>query len=418
MRNRTEKRITIAGAGMGALSGMTERTRALLEQADTVIGASRLLEGIKGLYDGRERRPGLWAEYRPQQIAEQLGRMEPGNTVVLMSGDSGFYSGTRKLLSALEAVGLSAEVEPGISALSYFASRLRMSWEEIHIVSLHGCRANLAAALRKHERVFALTQGQNEEICHKLTAAGFGEIRLYVGRRLSYPDEEIVETTPAAYRGTGGDGLSVLLLCRPAKDREPLTGIPDEAFLRGEVPMTKSELRAVILSKLRIRETDIVYDIGAGTGSVSVELSMAAERGRVYAVECKEEAAELTERNRERFGCDNIEVIRGMAPEALEGLPPADAVFIGGSRGRLLPVLKQVLLQGKPVRILISAVTLETVSEALEDFRELGICLVDACQIGVTRLEPVGHYHMLKAQNPVFLVTGSYPGAEGDSGRE
>ncbi len=404
-----QKKITIAGCGMGSLSDMTVSSRRLLEEAELVIGAARLTEGIRVLYQ-EEKAPEICAEYLPNKITERIKSTDKQQIVILMSGDSGFYSGTKKLLKALEKEGFTAQIEPGVSSLSYFASRLKLSWEDAKIISLHGSSANLTAALKKHEKVFVLTQGQTAQICKELTETGFGSVKLYVGRNLSYPEEEIIETTPEEYSEDRTETLSVLLLIRDKARREMISGIADEAFVRGKVPMTKSEVRAVILSKLAVQETDIVYDIGAGTGSVSVELAAAAQRGRVYAIEYKEEALALIEENKKRFGCANLEVVKGMAPEAMEALPPADAVFIGGTKGNLFPVLEKTINTRQPVRIVVSAVTVETLSEVFEDFERLGIALIDACQIAVTRLEKVGHYHMMKAQNPVFLITGQYGG--------
>lgn len=403
------KRIAIAGCGMGDLSDMTLSVRRLLEEAELVIGASRLTEGIRRLYQ-RESLPEIYNAYLPDQIIELVKRTDRQRIVILMSGDSGFYSGARKLVPALEAEGFSVRLEPGISSLSYFASRLRISWEDAQIVSLHGNSANLAAVLRKHEKVFVLTQGQTAQICKELTEAGFGDVKLYVGRNLSYPQEEITETTPAKYTEEKEETLTVLLLIRDRAYRERTAGIADEAFVRGKVPMTKSEVRAVILSRLAVQEKDIVYDIGAGTGSVSVELACAACRGRVYAIEYQEEALALIGENKRRFGCANIEIVKGMAPEAMAKLPPADAVFIGGTKGKLLLVLKEIIKAKRPVRIVVSAVTLETLTEVFEDFSRLQITLLDACQVAVTRLEEAGRYHMMKAQNPVFIITGQYGG--------
>ena len=131
----------------------------------------------------------------------------------------GFYSGAKKLFIELEKAGIPVQIEPGISSLSYFASRLKLPWEDIKIVSLHGNTENLSAILRKHEKVFAITQGQTEEICKELTEAGFGDISLYVGKRLSYPEEEIIKTTPRTYKEKEKEPLTVLLFIREKEER-------------------------------------------------------------------------------------------------------------------------------------------------------------------------------------------------------
>ena len=331
-----------------------------------------------------------------------------------MSGDSGFYSGTKKLLQALEAYReqmkgrreVTIHVEPGISSLSYFASRLQISWEDAKILSCHGKEENLLAAVAGHRKTFVLTEGQTGEICAELTAGGLGDTLVYEGTNLSGPGERIRKYPAREYRREGKDGLTVLFLINDRYGRFPVTGIPEESFLRGRVPMTKSEVRSVILSKLSVKEEDIVYDCGAGTGSVSVELALAAGKGRVYAVECDPEGIELIRRNGEKFGCRNLTVVEGMAPQVLEGLPAPDAVFIGGTKGRLSGILEALWQKKKPMRICLSAVTLETVSEALGCVESFRLQNAGACQIAVTGLQPIGGLHMLKAQNPIFLIWG------------
>ncbi len=399
------KDIYIIGIGMGNLSCLTERAKTLLEEAELIIGATRMIKEIQAWHS---HFPEFIIEYFPDKIVGQIQQSEKKRIVVAMSGDSGFYSGAKKLFIELEKAGIPVQIEPGISSLAYFASRLKLPWEDIKIVSLHGNTENLSAILRKHEKVFAITQGQTEEICKELTEAGFGDISLYVGKRLSYPEEEIIKTTPRTYKEKEKEPLTVLLFIREKEERFITAGIPDNVFIRGNTPMTKSEIRAIILSKLAVKETDIIYDIGAGTGSVSVELAIAACRGKVYAIEYQQEALMLIQENKKRFGCNNLEIIPGMAPEAIEGLLPADIVFIGGTKGNLLFILKQIIHQKHNVRIAISAVTLETISEVFSNMEQLGIQIIDASQIAVTKLEKVGNYHMMRAQNPIFLVIGQY----------
>ena len=168
--------------------------------------------------------------------------------------------------------------------------------------------------------------------------------------------------------------------------------------------MTKQEVRAAILAKLAVRPEETVWDVGAGTGSLSVELALAARRGRTYAVEYKDEACALIEDNRRRFGAWNLRLVRGRAPEALTELPAPDAVFVGGSEGRLAEIVKAALSKNPDVRLCVSAIALETLSAALEVFAALGM-EAEVTQIAVSRAKPGGRLHLLLANNPVFLVT-------------
>ena len=169
--------------------------------------------------------------------------------------------------------------------------------------------------------------------------------------------------------------------------------------------MTKQEVRAAALGKLAVGPTDTVWDVGAGTGSVSVELALAACRGRCYAVECQEEACELIERNRERFGAWNLTLVQGRAPEALADLPAPDAVFIGGTKCGMEQVISTVLEKNPHARICVSAIALETLTAATAALTAHGL-EAEVTQIGVSRTKAAGTLHLLMANNPVFLITG------------
>ena len=177
----------------------------------------------------------------------------------------------------------------------------------------------------------------------------------------------------------------------------------DEAFIRGRVPMTKSEVRAVSISKLELEDDSIVYDIGAGTGSVAVEMALAMRHGHVYAIEQKEEGCELTAKNKEHFGVWNLTVVRGKAPDILEGLPAADRVFIGGSGGELTGILDWVRKNNPFVRIVINAISLETLSVAIQYLREKGI-RAEIVSIQAARAKRLGDYHLMEGQNPVYII--------------
>lgn len=184
-------------------------------------------------------------------------------------------------------------------------------------------------------------------------------------------------------------------------------GLPDAAFVRGKVPMTKQEIRILTLVKAQIGPRDIVYDIGAGTGSLSIEAARLAPEGYVYAVERKEEAIRLIEANGERFGLENLSVIEAEAPAGLENLPLADAVLIGGSGGHLASILDCVaekLREGG--RLVLNCITVQTLAAALDYLHaHEAVYRYEAIQVQVSRLRRVGPYDMADAQNPVYIIT-------------
>jgi len=178
----------------------------------------------------------------------------------------------------------------------------------------------------------------------------------------------------------------------------------DECFIRGSVPMTKGEARAIALSKLQIKKDSVVYDVGAGTGSVAVEAAIQAENGHVYAFEKKLKACDLIRQNAALFGCQNLSVMFGTAPDTIAGLPPADCAFIGGSSGAVEAVLNKLLAVNPAMRIVLTAITLETLHQIITYLKENNK-EAEIISVQVSYAETAGCYHLMKAHNPVWLVT-------------
>lgn len=178
----------------------------------------------------------------------------------------------------------------------------------------------------------------------------------------------------------------------------------DELFVRGDVPMTKSEIRTVCISKLELETDSILYDIGAGTGSVSVEASRYLTNGKVFAVEKKPEAQELIKANKKKFSADCITVIKGSAPEALSGLETATHVFLGGTSGNLEEILELVLRKNPNVRVVANFIALESLSDMLLWLKKRSID-AEIVQMQVSRAKAAGTYHMMMGQNPVYIIS-------------
>ncbi len=408
----SRQRISIVGIGMGTVHTITKGVADILDNANLVIGARRMIESYGELPNSNAR---TVIEYSPEKVIDIIRDSNDSEIAILMSGDSGFYSGTKKLLEQLEVYikqagdkEISLHVEAGISSIAYFASRIHMSWEDAKIISIHGKGANYIPAILRNKKTFILTEGKVEDICNELVNAGLGKATAYIGSRLSYSDEDIWTGKVEDYSSNNDASLSVIMIVNESVSRTATTGIEEDRFVRGKVPMTKSEVRAVVMSKLAINLEDIIYDIGAGTGSVSVEMAIAAERGKVYAVECNPEGIDLIKENSKRFGCNNISVIEGMAPEIIKDLPVPDVVFIGGSKGNLTSILQVIIDKSNRVRVVICAVTMETMWEAFKCMKDMGFTNVDASQINISKINPVGDYHMFKAENPIFIIAGDY----------
>ena len=183
-------------------------------------------------------------------------------------------------------------------------------------------------------------------------------------------------------------------------------GIADDEFIRGRVPMTKQEIRILTIAKAHIEAEAVICDIGAGTGSLSIEAALQAPYGMVYAVEQNPEGIRLIKENVKKFSVNNIKVIEACAPQGLEDIPALDAAIIGGSSGNLSKILDFVDERLKTNgRIVINCITIQTIAECIEYMRRRAEYDYEAVQVQVSQLQQLGRYDMAKANNPIFIVT-------------
>ena len=388
------KTVHIVGVGM---NGPTAEARRIVESCGVLLGAAKQLDVFKG--SGKPAYEGYLPE-DVRRVAEETGA---DKIAVLVSGDVGFFSGAKRLVQSLD--GFDVKLTAGVPSVCDFFAKLGMPWQDAALVSMHGADAPLISAVRRNRLTFCLTGGNAPEIGEMLVRAGFGGLTVHVGENLGYPEERIFEVKALNLGET--QPMTVLLIINEGFDASTPTGLPDTAFARAEgVPMTKSEVRAVIMSKLRLSPSDICYDIGAGTGSVTVEMALSAYNGRVFAVEREKGALVLAGENCVKFHIGNVSFIEGSAPSALNELPAPDAVFIGGGGGTGFAAIMRAVLQKNPrVKIAAAAVTLETAYTALTEFEKAGLRFVEAVQINVSRAVKRGGLNMLTAQNPIFIIS-------------
>lgn len=423
----TERRrkVSLVGIGTGSQDYLTVRGRECLRQADLIIGAERVVKAAA------LDRQDICRSYRPAEIVDYIkAHTEYKNIAVALSGDVGFYSGAKGILAALAGDKDSepeVEVVPGISSVIYFCAKLHIPWEDAALVSMHGKKAHVVSAVRDHKKTIVLVSSGKEikALGAGMAAYGYGGLTVFAGSSLSYEDERIVKLTVEELSGYDGSDLAVLCILNPGGGACRLGGIPDAAFIRGNVPMTKEEVRSVSIAKLCLKRDSVVYDIGAGTGSVAVEAALRTVQGTVYAIEAREEAVALIEENRKKFKTDNLYIVKGKAPEALDGLPAADSVFIGGSGGKLAEILFKLAeacrkMAGETfgiekrspcTHIVINAISLETLTEAvrclreLKDRKEIRIAGEEIVQISVAKSKHMGDHHMMMGNNPVFVIS-------------
>jgi precorrin-6Y C5,15-methyltransferase (decarboxylating) len=409
------RNLYIIGIGMGNPDTITVKGRDVIGKCEALIGAKRMVDSF--VLPNQK----YYHAISPAEILNWIEANEQLDSIaVLMSGDVGFFSGAKKLRElvtdkygdAKENNMFKVEGIPGISSLSYFTAKLGMSWEDAKIVSLHGREDCIVSIVQNNPKTFFLTDSGNhavKNICNELCDADLGKVKVYVGEKLSYEDEKITYGIAENLATHDFDSLSVMLIENEkfiSRDNATI-GIVDDEFIRGNVPMTKEEVRTLTISKLNLHLNDIVYDIGAGTGSVSIELSLACSLGEVFAVETNEEAIELIKVNRDKFNVKNLHIVEGLAPEALADLPMPDKAFIGGSKGNLDEIIQLLINKNPNIRIAINVVTLETLAEAVTCLKKYKFIEVDITQVNISKAKALGNYNLMVGQNPVYIICGT-----------
>ena len=394
------REVLLVGIGMGP-GDMTVRAAEKVRRADLLIGARRMLDAVDT--SGRD----VLAEYRSDAIVDYMdSHPEYGRIAVLLSGDIGFYSGAKGLLSKIDRSRYDVDTEAGISSAVYLCSKMGETWQDAYLTSAHGRDSNIVGLVNTHPKVFTLLSGEDtvHAMCRQLFDYGLNDVSVTIGQDFGYPTERIFTGTPSECLDTEFGDLCVALIVNPDPDTRNPVGIPDEEFTRGDAPMTKSEVRALSVAKLKLSPDSVVYDVGAGTGSVSVEMALTAFEGRVYAIEREDVAADLIEVNKRKFRASNIEVVRGLAPDAMADLPTPTHAFIGGSAGNLKQIVQCLLDKNPDVRVVINSVTIETMSETLQVIRELNLVEEEFVNITVARSRRLGKYHLMTGQNPVYIA--------------
>ena len=391
------KEINIIGMGMSEKT-LTREALDLISEADILIGAKRLINEFAYM-----KKPSFNA-YLSNDILEIIEKTDSEKIAILVSGDVGFYSAAEKLVDVLKDY--NPNLISGISSVSYFFAKCSLPWKDANLISCHGLDTNIVSSVRRNRYTFALTGKNIPELQNELIKYGFGDLKVWIGENLGSNEESVQESIISDLGGKEFSSLTVLIIENPDFDSRIRTGIPDEEFIRGKVPMTKSEVRAVCLSKLSLSSSDIAYDIGCGTGSVTIEMAFSAYDGKVYAFDKNEEAISLLEQNCQKFHLDNVEAICGLAPECLKDLPVPDVAFIGGSSGNMDEIVSYLYGINSKIKLVITAVTLENAMAAFDSLKNIGI-KSDIVQVAVSKGRGIGELHMLIAQNPIFIISGS-----------
>ncbi|WP_296321108.1 precorrin-6Y C5,15-methyltransferase (decarboxylating) subunit CbiT [Treponema sp. UBA3813] len=468
---KAKKHLFLIALGMGDENFLTAQAKNALREAQIIFGGERILEIARKILL-EEGNPSENAEapskkipfepiYRAEEIFAYLsGHLDFSCAAVVFSGDTGFFSGaaafcerfrvkpgmTETLNSGMTEAGADWEISllPGIASPLYFASKLHKSWQKWKMFSLHGAKCNTIEQIRKNPACFFILSGIEDvrmvgkKIEKALKNGVISSVKCYLGSNLSYNVEKIIQIQPkemsdfqeinetADRSGAKSPQSSLFVLLvenENALNESESPNLKDEDFIRAEkIPMTKKEVRQLSIADLGLSKSSVVYDIGSGTGSITVEAARIAVEGQVIAVDSNSDALALTQKNAEKFCLENVTFLQGSAPDCLKNaeLPPPSHVFIGGSRGNLAEIIQFALKKNPSVRIVANFVSLENLTEMQNCLKNLeeGSFIEADCgkihienleikQISVSRAEKAGNFHLMKAMNPVWIVSFS-----------
>lgn len=408
--------VVLAGIGPGGSEVMTEETRRAIRESDCLIGASRMTEAALLQRTAEEENSGetkertVLCEYEPEVIARAISEnIQWERICIVLSGDVGFHSAAKRLRECILRACPDVELTtlPGICSIVCFAARLGVPWEDARLLSMHGESPNYIYELIRHRRVFMLlgANGCGAHICERFAKYDLDHVRVCIGKNLSYKNEQIICRSGGTIREEDFDGLSVVYFENDRPETDVFLSVPDTQFIRGRAPMTKEEVRTLSVASLGLKKNSVLYDVGAGTGSVGIQAALTDGTIRVYAVEKKKDALELIRLNKNRFAVDFLEIVEGEAPECIQSLPPCTHAFIGGTGGRLHDIIRCIRDKNEDAVIVINAISLETVRETMEAVEAGLLPNVKIVQVGAARAKVLGRYHMMTGENPIYIIT-------------
>lgn len=395
-----------------------------LQQAQLVIGGTRTLQLFAGhIHPAAQQRDlsGALSQV-PQWIrdAQKAGQ----RVVVLATGDPlchgiAAYLASRLCIEALHVL-------PNVSTLQLACARLCLPWQEMKFSSVHSKDAGdwiegsapghglyaLLRDIRQHDRLAILTSPCNtpDRIARMLVTEGLADdFEMAVAERLCQPEERIISgmTITAAAQMPFTDPNVVLLWRTTLRTSPVLLGLPDASYQQRYPEkglITKHEVRVVSLARMQLRANSVVWDIGAGSGSVGLEAARLCSQGHVYAIEKNVADSAIVRSNRKILGISNHTLVHGKAPDGLQHWPDPDAVFIGGSGGELAELIRLIMARIKPAGWLVmNFVTLENLGVAVDTLKALGVTW-DVLQLQASRSKPILHMNRMAAENPVWLV--------------
>lgn len=396
------QKIYLVGAGIEGWEGFGAKALEVIGKAEVLIGHKRHLD-IFPDFSGEKQELGDLSI-----LLEQL-RATDKRTVVLGSGDPNFFGIARFLLRNLPKERI--EIFPNVTSVQYAFAQIKEPWDDAIFVSVHG--RGLKGAVDRivaAEKVAVLTDKTNTPaaIARELIVRGAEGYEAWLCENLGLSGEKFTRTDVKGLLELPAAELNILILIKawePQLAQYPVIGIDDDEFATAKKLITKQEVRAVTLAKLRLQDDLVMWDIGAGSGSVSIEASNLMPNGRIFALERNPQYLGFIRDNLKKFVARNMTLVEAFAPEGLDDLPDPDRVFVGGSGGMLEEIIDAVDRRLKPEGVIVlNAVTLDTLTKAVEFLEDHGYAVEVAC-INVAKTKGLTEYKMFESHNPVYIIT-------------
>ncbi|NJD92031.1 MAG: precorrin-6y C5,15-methyltransferase (decarboxylating) subunit CbiE [Geobacter sp.] len=400
----SQQKIHLVGAGITGWEGLGSKALEVIRTADLLIGHQRHLDNFPDFAGEKQLLGDL------SIMLEQLRTTEK-RCVVLGSGDPNFFGIGRFLMRNLPKERI--EIYPNVTSVQYAFAMIKEPWDDAVFISVHG--RGLGRSIDRiiaSEKAAILTDKVNTPavIARELLERGADGYEAWLCEEMGLPGEKFTKTDVRGLLDLPSAELNILILIKawePNLVHYPLIGISDDEFATVKKLITKQEVRAVTLAKLQLQDDLVVWDIGAGSGSVSIEASNLVPNGKLFAIEHNPQCVSFIRENLKKFVARNVKLIEGDAPAVLEDLPDPDRVFIGGSGGMLEEVIETVDRRLKPEGLIVlNAVTINTLTKSVEFLEDHGYAVEVTC-VNIAKTKPLSEYKLLEAQNPVYIISAA-----------
>ncbi|MBW1824880.1 MAG: precorrin-6y C5,15-methyltransferase (decarboxylating) subunit CbiE [Deltaproteobacteria bacterium] len=406
--------VTVVGIGMSP-DDLSNKALSMIEEADILIGGKRHLNCFLKL---PAKKVPISKNLKPILNVITTSLKKKKKVVVIASGDPGYYGIAKYLVAQLGKEKI--EIMPNITTFQAAFAKIKESWDDAFLLSLHGRPIpHLASLMRRHKKMGILTDNTNtpQKIAKSILSEdqSLKAVDVFIVEQLGMKKEKIHKYPLKSISKKSFSSLSAMILIAKTrgekkKEENISLGIPDVHFSHQKGLITKDDVRIFTLAKLNLLKEGVFWDIGSGSGSIAVEAALLAPELEIFAIEKYKKRIEDIKKNIHKFNAGRtITPVLGEAPQILKGLPTPQRVFVGGSEGKLLPILRycrRVLLPSG--KVVINAATLETVNSAVAFFDKTGWPSM-VTLLNISKMKKIGEQKRFQPLNPVFIIEGSKP---------